>query len=181
LKTMAEQYNVDVQEGAIEDLTMEKFEIKKWPPEQVAELQRVREVQREQWAWIDAMEQGASLAELRVQGAAINAAVRNRHGRPALHVAASCSGIEVVLWLVEELGVDAEMRDEQGRRAEEVARLAGKTDVEHLLKRRRASHVVACFSQVGETLRRRQGACMLRGPRRTPAVERKGWMIACTE
>eukprot|EP00961_Rhodomonas_salina_P125701 1693388-Rhodomonas_salina.1 len=150
LTALATEYSINVQDSVIGD--MDSMHVRRyWPAEHVTELQCTQQAQRTRWELLDLVEHG-SLAELRqavAEGASLEAGGTDRLGRPALHIAASASyRLEVVEWLVAEVGVDVEDKDAEGRTAEEVARLAGSTGVCAHLRGRRAQLCVAAFTQV---------------------------------
>jgi ankyrin repeat protein len=117
--------------------------------ERLSQLETLQKQQAAGWQWIDQLEVDVSLEQIRAS-APTNARVstlKNRHGREALHIAAACNRRDVAEWLVSVVGVNPDRRDEEGRRAVELAVATGSHDVEVFLLRHVAQWKIAKFGQ----------------------------------
>ena len=120
-----------------------------WDGEKLSQLETLQKQQAVGWQWIDQLEVDVSLEQIRAS-APTNARVstlKNRHGREALHIAAACNRRDVAEWLVSVVGVNPDRRDEEGRRAVELAVATGSHDVEVFLLRHVAQWKIAKFGQ----------------------------------
>lgn len=142
----------------LEDLKLWKYMLDKnlsghklfvWDEEALSQLETLQKQQAAGWRWIDQLEVDVSLEQIRAS-APTNAHVstlKNRHGREALHIAAACNRRDVVEWLVSVVGMNPDRRDEEGRRAVELAVATGSQDVEVFLLRHEAQRKIAKFGQ----------------------------------
>ena len=120
-----------------------------WDGEKLSQLETLQKQQAVGWQWIDQLEVDVSLEQIRAS-APTNPRVstlKNRHGREALHIAAACNRRDVAEWLVSVVGVNPDRRDEEGRRAVELAVATGSHDVEVFLLRHVAQWKIAKFGQ----------------------------------
>ena len=120
-----------------------------WRQAQLAELDKLQKQQAQGWQWIDKLEVDVSLDKIRASAptTARVSRLKNRHGREALHMAAACNRRDVVEWLVSVVGVNPDRRDEEGKRAVELAAATGSHDVEVFLRRHEAQRRIARFGQ----------------------------------